>query len=139
MFESQDENVDEDFDLRQRAQSTSHLLLPGSALNRSITSKHDRSLTPSPTSSISSINAGNSPKNTTVSYFKNAPTTQKSNSSPSPDDGFIMTIIRSPSTSSQRMQSNESVTPPVTNEESPNNNNFLRNKVTAALNHMKYR
>lgn len=139
MFENQDENMDEDFNLRKRAQSTSHLLSPNTALNRSISSRYDRSLTPSPTPSISSLNLGTSPKSTTVTYFKNAPSTTKSNISPSPEDGFIMTIIRSPSTSSQRMQSIEPATLPITNEELPNNNSFLRTKVTAALNHMKYR
>lgn len=140
MFEKQDENADEDSDLRQRAQSTSHLLSPDSASNRSILSRQDRSLTPSPTpSSASSSILGSSPKATSVTYFKNAPSTHKPHTSSSPEDGFVMTIIRSPSTSSQRMQSIEPATPPVTNEDLPNNGSFLRNKVTAALNHMKYR
>lgn len=140
MLESYDENTDDNFDFRPRTQSTSHLLSPDSVTSRTISSRQDRSLTPSPTpSSSSSLILGASPKTTSISFHKNASSNHKTNVAPPPEDGFIMTIIRSPSTSSQRTPSNEPVTPPVANEELSNNGSFLRNKVTAALNHMKYR
>jgi hypothetical protein len=57
-----------------------------------------------------------------------------------------MTIIKSPSSNSQRISSTSSsdlsiTAPPttVTNEDITNNGKFFKNKVTAAFNHMKYR
>jgi hypothetical protein len=139
MFENTDDYTDDYFTPRHRAQSTSHLLSPDSATIRSMSPRQDRS-TPSPTSSISSLAPTNSPKNTLSSFLKISSPNRKTTSSPPSEDRFIMTIIRSPSTSSQqRAPVNDPVGTPVTNEELSNNNKFFKSKVTAALNHMKYR
>lgn len=143
MCENSDENIDDDINQRNRAQSTSHLLTPDSAIPKTILPtilpRQDRSPTPSTTSSTSSIAPGNSPKTNLTSFLKISSPLHKTNGTPSHEEGFVMTIIRSPSTSSQRTQSTEPTTPIVINDESANNNKFFKNKVTAALNHMKYR
>ncbi len=123
--------IDDYFNLRSRAQSTSHLLSPDSATIKSV------SPTPSSTSSTSSLVQGNSPKTNLSSFLKvSSPNHKSNNSPPSPENGLLMTIIRSPSTNSQRIPSNEAT---VINEELSNNNKFFKSKMTAALNHMKYR
>jgi cysteine protease ATG4 len=122
-----DNNIDDYCNLRYRAQSTSHLLSPDSATIKSVSS----------TSSTSSLTPGNSPKTNLSSFLKIS--SPKTHSPPSSENGFLMTIVRNPSTNSQRIQSNEPVGTPVTNEELSNNNKFFKSKMTAALNHMKYR
>lgn len=125
---------------RHRARSATHLLTPDIASTRSTSSNQDRSLTPSSTSSSSSLVVSNSPKPTSSSFLKVSTSNRSANSSPSSsDDLFVMTIIKSPAVSSQRTQTNESVGTTVVNEELSSNNKFLKSKVTAALNHMKYR
>ncbi|CAF1114630.1 unnamed protein product [Adineta steineri] len=133
------------FNPRYRAQSAAHLLSPDSATATTTATnspKQDRSLMSSSDSSPSySFTTTNSPKTNLSSFLKvSSPTRKPNNSSPS-DEQFVMTIIRSPSTSSQRiLQTNEPVGTTVVNEELANSNNkFLKSKVTAALNHMKYR
>jgi hypothetical protein len=139
MFDNNDENGNNDFNPRNRAQSTSHLLSPDYGSMKSISPKQDRSTTPSSASSTSSPATGNSPKTNASSYLKFSSPNHKASSSSPPEDHFVMTIIRSPSTSSQRMQANEPVGATQTNEELSNNNKYFKSKVTAALNHMKYR
>ncbi len=139
MFENNDDNTDDFINLQHRIQSTSHRLAPDSAIIRPVSPKQDRSPTPSLASSTSSLATCNSPKTNISSFLKISSPLHKTNSSPPSDDRLVMTIIRSPSTSSQRIQSNESSGPTITNEELANNNKFFKNKVTAALNHMKYR
>jgi len=139
MFENNDDNTDDFFNLPHKIQSTTHRLAPDSAIIRPVSPKQDRSPTPSSASSTSSLATGNSPKTNLSSFLKISSPLHKTNSSPSSDDRLVMTIIRSPSTSYQRTQSNEPTGPTITNEELANNTNFLKNKMTAALNHMKYR
>jgi hypothetical protein len=135
-----DENENGFFSTRCRTQSTSHLLSPDSASIKSSSPKQDRSTTPSTGSSTTSLVAGNSPKPNVSSFLQISSPNRKPSNSPPSEDRFVMTIIRSPSTSSPRLQPNE---PPVgmtqTNEDLSNNNKFFKSKVTAALNHMKYR
>ena len=123
---------------RHRAQSTIHLLSPDSASAKSVTNRLERS-TPSPASSTSSLAATNSPKASLSSFLKVSLSNRHVSDSPPPEDRFVMTIIRSPSTSSQRPPQNEPVGTPTASEDPSNNNKFLKSKVTAALNHMKYR
>jgi hypothetical protein len=142
MFENNGENTDDYFTPRHRAQSTSRLLPPDSTISKPVSSRQDQSSTPSsssPSSSTSSLATGNTSKINFSSFLKISSPNHKSNNSPPAEESFVMTIIRSPSTSSQRTQSNEPVGTTITNEELANNNNFFKNKVTAALNHMKYR
>ena len=131
MFDNNDDDDDDDDDdycnLRSRAQSTSHLISPDSTTTKPV----------SPTSSVSSLVPGNSSKTNLSSFLKIS--SPKTNSPPASDNGLMMTIIRSPSTNSQRTQTNESANATVPNEELSNNNKFFKSKMTAALNHMKYR
>ncbi|CAF0875162.1 unnamed protein product [Adineta ricciae] len=137
MLNSEDDRIFSFINPRHRARSATHLLTPDMANARSTSSNQDRSLTPSSTSS--SV-VSSSPKPTSSSFLKVSMPNGSSNSSPSSsDDLFVMTIIKSPSISSQRTQTNEPVGPTVVNEELSSNNKFLKSKVTAALNHMKYR
>lgn len=132
MLDINDDSSDDYFNHRYRAQSTSHLLSNDSNSSKSVSPKPDRSQT-------SLINS----KKDTPSFLKISSTSCKTLSSSPTEDRFVMTIIRSPSTSSQsRMLSTDSATTPTptpTHEESSNNSKFFKSKVTAALNHMKYR
>jgi hypothetical protein len=138
-----EENSNGHFNPRYKAQSTSQLLSTDTVIIKS------KSATPSPASSTSSLAIQNSSKNNFASFLKIPSPSRKSPSPQSTEDRFIMTIIKSPSTHSQRMASNSSndlATPPpssitatTTNEDVSNNGKFFKNKVTAAFNHMKYR
>ena len=137
-----EENSNGHFNPRYKAQSTSQLLSTDTVIIKS------KSATPSPASSTSSLAIQNSPKNSFASFLKIPLSNRKSPSPQSTEDRFIMTIIKSPSTNSQRMastSSNDLATPlpPSTtitiNEDVSNNGKFFKNKVTAAFNHMKYR
>jgi hypothetical protein len=139
MFESNDEHTNGYFNPRYRAQSALHLLSPDSASNKSPLPKQDRSTTPSTASSTSSLATSSSPKTSLSSFLRISSPNRKESSSPPSDDRFIMTIIRSPSTSSQRMQAIEPVGTTVADGELSNSNKFFKSKVTAAFNHMKYR
>ncbi|UJR21316.1 hypothetical protein I4U23_024407 [Adineta vaga] len=138
MFNGDDDHTHSFINPRHRAQSAIHLLTPDTANTRSTSSKPDRCLTPSSTSSTSSLTASSSPK-TNFSFLKVSSSNRKGSGSPPPDDRFLMTIIKSPSSNTQRIQNNEPVGTTVVNEELSSNNRFLKSKVTAALNHMKYR
>jgi hypothetical protein len=133
--ENNDENTDDYFDSRPRTQSTSLLLPPDSVMIRPGSPRQDRS--PSPSSSP--LFTGNSPKTNLSSFLKISSPNPKTNNSPPLEERFLMTVIRSPSSNSQRIQSNEPSGATITNEELSNNNKFFKNKMTAALNHMKYR
>ena len=145
MLDSTDDGIDDFFVSHSRTQSTSHLLSPDSAMMKPVSFKSDRS-TPSPTPSVSSLTTAHSPKSGFSSFLKvNSPNRKASNSPPA-EDRFVMTIIRSPSTSSQRpipppatTTTSESVASVTTPDDASNSNKFFKSKVTAALNHMKYR
>ena len=140
MLNSEDDRIFSFVNPRHRARSATHLLTPDMASARCTSSHQDRSLTPTSTSPSSSLVVSSSPKSTSSSFLKVSVPNGSSNSSPSSsDDLFVMTIIKSPSISSQRTQTNEIVGTTVVNEELSSNNKFLKSKVTAALNHMKYR
>jgi len=151
MFEiaDPDDGINDDDSPRSRTHSNSHLLVPDRSFGQtsSPSSKNERS-SPSPTSSTSSL----STKSNLSSFLKiSSPNRTKVPNSSSSDDRFVMTIIRSPSSSSQRPPPSPSsiepvmITPPLaaaaaaSNEDPSNNNKFFKSKVTAALNHMKYR
>jgi len=139
MYENNDDNTDDYFNPPYRTQSSLRLLPPDSVTIKPVSQRQDLSPTPSSiSSSASSLTTGNSSKTNLSSFLKISSPNHKANSSSAPENHFLMTIIRSPSTSSQRTQSNESTGTTVTNEEL-SNNKFFKNKVTAALNHMKYR
>ncbi|CAF2411983.1 unnamed protein product [Rotaria sp. Silwood2] len=135
MFDIRDDNTNNYFNSRYRTQSSSHLLSPDLVCVKPMSPQQDRS----PGLSTTSFAASNSPKANSSSFLKISSPNHKTSSSPSPEDRFVMTIIRSPSTSSQRILSTEPSGPTTTNEEFSNNNKFFKSKVTAALNHMKYR
>lgn len=138
-----EDNSNSHFNPRYKAQSTSQLLSPDSIIVKSITS------IPSPASSTSSLATSNSSKSNLTSFLKISLPNRKSTNTQPTEDRFIMTIIKSPSIASQRIQSNSSANltaatpslpPPTTmNEDVSNNSKFFKNKVTAAFNHMKYR
>ncbi|CAF4581302.1 unnamed protein product, partial [Rotaria sp. Silwood1] len=136
MFDIHDDNTNEYFNSRYRTQSTSHLISPDLACAKPMSPQQDRSPT---LSSKSSFGTSSTSKINSSSFLKISSPNHKINNSPSPEDRFVMTIIRSPSTSSQRILSTEPSGPTITNEELSNNNKFFKSKVTAALNHMKYR
>lgn len=121
---------------RVQLQSTPSITLPDSTLIKSVSSKQDQS---SSSSSSASSLSGNSPKSNTSSFLKVSPPNERKTNSTSPENGFLMTLIRSTSIQSQRNPSNEPVGAGVNNDEQSTNGKFIRNKVTAALNHMKYR
>ncbi|CAF5117257.1 unnamed protein product [Rotaria magnacalcarata] len=135
MYEINDDNNNDYFNSRYRTQSTSYLVLNDSTSVKSLSPKQNRSET---ASAASSPIASSSSKINTSSQLRISSPNPKTSISSSPDDRFVMTIIRSPSTSSQRILSMEPVGPTVMNEEL-SNNKFFKSKVTAALNHMKYR
>lgn len=132
-----DENTNSYFNPRYKAQSTSELLSAEPITVKSI----------SATSSTSSLTTSNSPKNNLSSFLKMSLTNRKTTVSRPTEDRFVMTIIKSPSSNSQRMPSNSSndsyittsSTTATANDDTSNNSKFLKSKVTAALNHMKYR
>ncbi|CAF0852052.1 unnamed protein product [Rotaria sordida] len=133
-----EDNSNGHFSPRYKAQSTSQLLLPDSISTKSISS----------TSSASSLAMSNSPKNNLSSFLKMSLSNRKTTITRPTEDRFIMTIIKSPSVNSQRASSNSSsefftapstLTTMTTNDDLQNNSKFLKNKVTAAFNHMKYR
>ena len=136
-----EENSNGHFNPKYKAQSTSQLLSTDSVMIKSI------SATTSPTSSTSSLAIPHSPKNHFSSFLKIPLSNRKSNLTQSTtEDRFVMTIIKSPSTNSQRIASNSSndlTTTPIPSitihEDTTNNGKVLKNKVTAAFNHMKYR
>jgi hypothetical protein len=138
-----EDNSNGHFNPRYKAQSTSQLLSTDSVIVKSI------SATPSPASSTSSLATSNSSKNNFSSFLKIPLPNRKSTLTQSAEDRFVMTIIKSPSTNSQRLASNSSTdlaTPPPSiitttpmNDDVSNNGKLLKNRVTAAFNHMKYR
>ncbi|CAF0787181.1 unnamed protein product [Rotaria sordida] len=136
MFEIHDDNTNDYFNSRHRTQSSSHLRSPDLVSVKPMSPQQDRS---SQLSATSSLTTSNISKTNSSPFLRISTPIQKTNSSPPSDDRFVMTIIRSPSTSSQRILSTEPIGPIITNEESSNNNKFFKSKVTAALNHMKYR
>lgn len=132
-----EENSNGHFNLRCKAQSTSQLLSADTVMIKSISSS------PSPASSTSSLSS-----KTNLSSFLKIPLPNRKSTTPQPtEDRFVMTIIKSPSSNSQRISSTSSselsITTPstaiTTNEDISNNGKFFKNKVTAAFNHMKYR
>jgi len=136
-----EENSNSHSNLRYKAQSTSQLLSPDSVIVKSI------SLTPSPSSSTSSLATSNSSKTNLSSFLKIPLPNRKTTTTQSTEERFVMTIIKSPSINSQRISSissNDLATtiPPATttmNEDVSNNSKFFKSKMTAAFNHMKYR
>ena len=131
------------FNPRCKARSTSQLLSPNSVLVQPLVSKSDRS---TPHSSTSSLTMSTSSKLSLSSFLKVPLPSRKATVSQSSEDRFVMTIIKSPCNHSPRMPSTSStdlVTPTTmaspTSEEVATNNKFFKSKVTAALNHMKYR
>jgi hypothetical protein len=117
-------------------QSTSHLLPPDAAIQSSSITREDRS-SPIP---IGSSNTTSHIRSSLTSFLKiSSPNRRLADSSPN-DDRFVMTIIRSPSTGSQRpLPTNEPIVSSIANEDLSNSNKFFKSKMTAALNHMKYR
>lgn len=139
MTQSADERMHSFLNPRHRAQSAVHLLSPDSTSVKSGSPQANRSLTPSSASSTSSLAVSSSPKSSLSSFLKVAtPSHDESNASPS-DDRFVMTIIKSPSPSSHRAHTHEPVASSTVSEDLSSNNKFLKSKMTAALNHMKYR
>ena len=103
---------------------------------KSVSSKQDPS---SPSSSSASSLSSNSPKSNVSSFLKVSSPNETTTNSPSPESGFLMTLIRSSSIQSPRNPPNEPAGASVNNDEQSNNSKFIKSKVTAALNHMKYR
>lgn len=129
------------FNPRYKAQSTSQLLSPDMIVIKSISSS-----SPSPSSSTSSLATSTSSKSNFSSFLKISLPNKKSTTTQSSEDRFVMTFIRTPSNNSQRNSTNDltaqTPTPlpsPIANEEQSTNGKNLKNKVTAAFNHMKYR
>lgn len=131
-----DENSNSHFNPKCKAQSTSQLLSPDSIIVKSISSA---------ASSTSSLSTTNSSKSNLSSFLKISLPNRKTTNPTSTEDRFVMTIIKSPSIPSQRIQSissndlSISPSPITTNEDVTNNSKLFKNKVTAAFNHMKYR
>lgn len=115
------------------------LILPDPALFKSTSPKQDRSPPSSPTPSTISWTSTNSLPPNVNSFVKVSPSNDRTTASPSSENGLVLTLIQSPSGNSQRAPSNEPTGANVNNDELSNNGKFIKSKVTAALNHMKYR
>ena len=125
MFESIDDN---NLDCQYRRQSTLHFCSSNSTNFKLISSKQNQS----------SIISNNSEANSS-SFLKISSSNRQTNSSSPIKDHFVMTTIKRPLNSTQHISSNKSNRSIIINEELANNNKFLKNKMTAAFNHMKCR
>lgn len=120
-------------------QPTLPLTLPDPSLIKSASSKQDRSTPSSPSPSTISWTSANSFPPNVNSFVKISSPNDRTTASPSSENGLLMTLIQSSSTNSQRTPANELGGTNANNEELSNNGKFIKSKVTAALNHMKYR
>ena len=120
------------FTPKYKAQSTSQLLLPNSI---------NMKLIPLTSSALSLPMVSSSSSSSCKFFLSNRKTTITQSS----QDRYIMTLIRSPSNHSRHNSSNEfststsSLVTTLSTNDTSNNSKFLKNKVTAAFNHMKYR
>lgn len=129
------------FNPQYKARSTSQLLSPNSVIQQSISSKNDRSI---PHLSTSSLATPTTAKSNISSFFKNSLSIRKTTISQSTEGRFMMTLIKTSPENASRLpstNSNETSTPSSANDDFPSNTNnkFFKSKVTAALNHVKYR
>ena len=115
------------------------LTLPDPSLFKSASSKQDPSSPSSPSPSTISWPSTNSLPPNVNSFVKISSPNDRTTASPSSENGLLMTLIQSSPSNSQRTPANELGGTSANNEELSNNSKFIKSKVTAALNHMKYR